>query len=302
MMMDFYEYQKQALKTDQVPVNTENGITVPLLGLVGEAGSLLTEYKKYLRDGDSHKLFREGIAEELGDLLWYLANLASKFELDLDEIAQGNLKKCSDRWGMKSSLEIGNEITNRYIFDNDFPEHERLPRQFTVEITDVNQNSTVKMKAYINGQQVGNDLTDNSYSSDGYRFHDVFHFSYAAVLGWSPVTRSNLKCKRKSNPSVDEVEDGGRAIAIEEGISALVFSYAKDHNFLDGVSTIDYQLLKTIKNMTSHLEVARCSLGDWEKVILMSYEVWRQVEQNSGGAILVNLDTRSVTYESKRSF
>lgn len=295
--MDFRQYQEEALKTDQIPDNSGNGIIVPLLGLVGEAGTLLTEYKKYLRDGDSHKLFKDGIAEELGDLLWYVANVASKFELDLEEIAKGNLKKCHDRWGWRDSEQTEVKTTG-YIFDSDFPEKERLPRQFVVEITEVSKDNSVKMKAFVNGQQIGNDLTDNSYTNDGYRFHDVFHLAYAGVLGWSPVTRQLLGgCKRKSNPKVDEVEDGGRAKAIEEGISALVFSYAKDHNFLEGISTIDYQLLKTIKNMTSHLEVAHCSLGDWEKSIIMGYEVWRKVEKNRGGTVVVNLDACSITYQ-----
>jgi NTP pyrophosphatase (non-canonical NTP hydrolase) len=290
--MDFREYQEQAQETDQVPSKTGNGITIPIMGLVGEAGELLSEYKKYLRDGEAHKLFKECVAEELGDLLWYIANVSSKFELNLEQIAEGNLKKCRDRWGWKNSVQTG-----VYIFDINFPEHERLPRQFEVEITEVSENSSVKMKAFINGKQIGNDLTDNSYSSDGYRFHDIFHFSYAAVLGWSPVIRSNLKLKRKSDSRIDEVEDGGRAIAIEEGISALVFSYAKDHQFLEAVSTLDYQLLKTIKNMTSHLEVSRCSLGDWEKAILSGYEVWRQIEKNRGGKVVVDLDERCIIYQ-----
>jgi hypothetical protein len=171
-----------------------------------------------------------------------------------------------------------------------------------VEITEVSQDSSVKMKAFIDGQKIGDDLTDNSYLSDGYRFHDVFHLSYAAVLGWSPVVRQLLGSrKRKSNPKVDEVEDGGRAKAIEEGISALIFSYAKDHSFLEGVSTLDYQLLRTIKNMTSYLEVAQCSLGDWEKAILIGYEVWRQVDKNRGGTVVVDLDARSLRYQSSYS-
>ena len=288
--MDFSEYQEQAQKTDQVSGKEGNAIIIPLLGLVGEAGELLSEYKKHLRDGEAHKLFQERVAEELGDLLWYLANVSSKFDLELEEIAEDNLKKCRDRWGWRNS-----EQTDGYIFDRSFPEQERLPRQFEVEIVEeANENNSVKMKAFIDGVQIGNDLTDNSYSDDGYRFHDIFHFSYAAVLGWSPVIRSNLKRKRKSHPRTDEVEDGGRAIAIEEGISALVFSYAKDRQFLEGVSTLDYQLLKTIKNMTSHLEVSDCSLGDWEKAILSGYEVWRQVEKNRGGKVIVNLDARSI--------
>ncbi|MBD2411089.1 nucleotide pyrophosphohydrolase [Nostoc calcicola FACHB-389] len=294
--MNFSEYQTQALSTNQIPAVEGTELFIPLLGLVGEVGSLMTEYKKHLRDGDAHKLFKEGIAEELGDMLWYIANLASKFNLNLEEIAEDNLKKCRDRWGWRNSTEIDDKATC-YIFDNDFPENESLPRQFEVEITEVSQDNSVKMKAFINKQQIGNDLTDNSYSNDGYRFHDVFHMSYTAVLGWSAVTRSILKCKRKSNPRIDEVEDGGRAIAIEEGISALAFAYAKDHGFLEGVRVIDYQLLKTIKNMTSHLEVSRCSLGDWEKAILMGYDVWRQVEKYRGGTVIVDLDARLISYK-----
>lgn len=290
--MNFSEYQKQAIKTSQTP-----DLIVPLLGLAGETGELLTEYKKYLRDGEAHKLFTERIQEELGDLLWYIADVASKFDLDLGKIAETNLHKSQDRWGARETTNDGYRESENY-FDRNFPENERLPRQFTVEITEFSQSDLVKMKAFVNGQQIGNDLTDNSYLSDGYRFHDIFHFSYAAILGWSPVTRSNLRCKRKSHPLIDQVEDGGRATAIEEGISALVFSYAKNHTFLEGISTIDYQLLKTIKNMTTHLEVSKKSLGDWEKAIIMGYEVWRQVQKNRGGMVIVDLDRHSIIYQS----
>ena len=299
--MDFRKYQQEALQTDQVPSGTENDVIVPLMGLVGEAGSLMTEYKKHLRDGDAHQLFKEGIAEELGDLLWYIANVTSKFDLDLQEIAEGNLKKCIDRWGAKGSLQTDTQ-TKGYFFDKNFPEDERLPRQFEVEIIQDSENNSARMKAFINGQKVdkfGNDLTDNCYSSDGYRFHDVFHLSYVAVLGWSPVIRKLLQCKRKSDRIFDEVEDGGRATAIEEGISALVFSYAKDHDFLKGVKAIDYELLKTIKNMTLHLEVSQCSLADWQKVILMGFEVWREVEKNLGGKVLVNMDAGFISYQGR---
>jgi len=246
--MNFSEYQQQALKTDKTPDKNGDGLIIPLLGLVGEAGSLLTEYKKLLRDKDSHKLFKDCVAEELGDLLWYVANVASKFDLDLTEIAQGNLNKCYDRWGRRDLAETDGQST-AYLFDHDFPEYERFPRTFEINLTEEIEDNSVKVRAFINGKQIGNYLTDNSYSGDGYRFHDVFHLSYVAVLGWSPVMRSNLKLKRKSNPRIDEVEDGGRAAAIEEGISALVFSYAKDHGLLEGVSEIDEQLLKIIKNL-----------------------------------------------------
>ena len=287
--MDFREYQQRALETDQVPENT----IVPLLGLAGEAGELLSEYKKYLRDGDAHRLFKDRIAEELGDLLWYISNVATKFELSLDDIAIGNLDKTKDRWdrARQAKREKG------YSFDDGYPENERIPRTFTVAITDVKDGDSIKMRAFVDGKQIGDDLTDNSYSQDGYRFHDVFHLSYTAVLGWSPVSRMMLRCKRKSNNRVDEVEDGGRAKAIEEGVAALVFQYADGHNFLRDITSIDFTLLKTIKSLTSRLEVDRCSVADWEKAILMGFAVWREVTAKNGGTVKIDLDAQLITYE-----
>ena len=81
--MDFRTYQERASEDRPQPRTDEKAMMIPLLGLAGEAGELLGEYKKYLRDGESHKLFKERFAEEVGDLLWYLANVATKFGLDL---------------------------------------------------------------------------------------------------------------------------------------------------------------------------------------------------------------------------
>lgn len=89
--MDLTDYQKQAATTDRVPGDEGNALVVPLLGMAGEVGDLLTEYKKRLRDKDSHRFFRDRVAEELGDILWYVSNLAGKFDLDLSDVAASNL-------------------------------------------------------------------------------------------------------------------------------------------------------------------------------------------------------------------
>ena len=95
--MDFNRYQKEALRTDRVPArdgpDDATSLIVPMLGLAGETGQLLSEYKKHLRDGEAHRLFKERESEELGDLLWYIANVASKFDLALSEIAVANLER-----------------------------------------------------------------------------------------------------------------------------------------------------------------------------------------------------------------
>ena len=64
-----------------------------VIGLSEDPGILLSEYKKHLRDGEAHRLFKERVSEELGDLLWYIANVASKFDLTLSDIAAANLAK-----------------------------------------------------------------------------------------------------------------------------------------------------------------------------------------------------------------
>lgn len=236
--MNLNTYQREAQKTDRVPSRRKSGdagtdLVVPLLGLAGETGELLSEYKKHLRDGDSHLLFRERVAEELGDLLWYIANVAAKFDLKLSDIADANLKKTRDRWGPQD--------TGARAFDAEFEENERLPRRFEVELSEVIVKGRTKIRMRVNGKQIGDDLTDNADDPDGYRFHDVFHLGYVAVLGWSPVIRKLLKRKRKSDPQVDEVQDGGRAQVLDEGVAALVFDYAKEHRWLEGVTDLDYK-------------------------------------------------------------
>lgn len=290
--MDFNGYQKEALRADRVPTRDgaedATSLIVPMLGLAGETGQLLSEYKKHLRDGEAHRLFKERVSEELGDLLWYIANVASKFELSLSDIACANLAKIKERWA--------SERAEPQAFDAELTDAERLPRQFEVEIIDVEDESSRRVRVMIDGKAFGAELTDNAYDPDGYRFHDVFHFAYAAVLGWSPVTRSLLRRKRKSRPLLDEVEDGGRAAVIEEGVAALAFDYARRHRFLDGVAALDFQLLRTIKDMTSHLEVRQCTTGEWELAILQGFEVWRSVLAAHGGRIAVDLDLRRVTF------
>lgn len=307
--MDFHAYQVAALGTDQTPADHVHGdpptgpeIMVPLLGLAGEAGELLSEYKKYLRDGPSYKLFNERVGEELGDLLWYMSNIASKLGLDLDKIARNNLTKCRNRWEEPAPEQLS-LLRGRRSFDEGYPPEQQLPRKMEVVIRPVDDGCRPRIQIFINGEQIGDDLKDNAYTDDGYRFHDIFHFVYAAVLGWSPVLRSDRlldkKRKRKANDLVDEVEDGARAAALEEGISAMIFGYAAENDFLEGAKGVRSDLLRTIKMMTAHLEVSQRSVGDWEKAILMGFEVWRQVRERNGGTVLVDLDAGTVTLKSE---
>ncbi|MEU2026680.1 nucleoside triphosphate pyrophosphohydrolase family protein [Streptomyces sp. NPDC016469] len=289
--MDFKRYQQAAIKTLQPPAEDTDAVLVPLLGLTGEVGSLATAYKKRLRDGPAYEQGKHQLREELGDVLWYVAAVAHRFDLDLDDIAAASLEKTKDRWRPTPD-------TEHTRFDDHFPSHERLPRQTTLTFTPtLREGRTVIVLTREDGTPAGSPLTSASHIEDDYRFHDAFHLAHAAVLGWSPVTRFLLGRKRKSDLRTDEAEDGGRAIAIEEGISALVFSYAARHRYFADIKHIDNELLTTISQMTAHLEASVCRAADWEQAILTGYTTWRQLREQDGGTVHLDLDRRLLTVD-----
>lgn len=289
--MNLNQYQIEAKKTDQRPtgIKDEIHLLIPLLGMVGEIGSVISEHKKRLRDGQSYSNFTEKIEEELGDVLWYLATVASDVDLTLSDIAAKNLRITQERW-----FEYNN-FQQRRPFDSEFPATERFPKEMTIQFK---ENKDGKMQMFHRGRKIGDPLTDNAYVDDGYRFHDIFHFSYMAVLGWSPVLRKLLKRKRKSNSKVDEIEDGARAGIIEEAISAMIYEHAKHHNFFEGIEIIDYNILKTIKGMVKNFEIKNTPSSSWEEAILKGYEVFRDLRKNNGGKVYINLKTRTIKFLS----
>src|SRR5436305_1068573 len=99
--MDLHSYQTAAAETACWPAEGSTDLMVPLLGLAGEVGELKSEFKKALRDTATPELFRNRFAEELGDVMWYVANLATKLGFDLNQIAALNLEKTRERWGRR---------------------------------------------------------------------------------------------------------------------------------------------------------------------------------------------------------
>lgn len=285
--MDFSRYQDEARSTDRIP--SEGGVQVHLLGLAGEAGSVTAEYKKRLRDGEAHLRWREHMQEELGDLLWYLAAVASDLGLELEAIAAANLIKVQSRWGA-TTPELG-------PLDACWPPNERMPTQGSMTFVSTHTDAgRPGVEIWWEGHQLGNELSDASRIDDGYRFHDVFHLSYAALLGWSPIIRSFLGRQRRSNPAVDENEDGGRAKVVEEGISALVFAYATQHDLLDGVKQIDQRLLTTIAMITENTEVEVRRAAAWERAILTGFEMFRLLKEHDGGVVTFDGEAGTMTF------
>lgn len=291
--MELNEFQQQANQTDQRPgADDEGALIFPVIGLASETGSLVRHVKKRLRDHDAYELFSDEMVDELGDVLWYVANLAEKLGIELDEIARRNLRKIRGRWP------IAGETLPLMLLDDDFPENERLPRKALVRFVESQEEDKTVVRLYdAGGNQLGDRLTDNAYTDDGYRFHDAFHLTYAALLGWSPITRYFFKARRASLPKVREVEDAGRARVIEEAVSAFVFDYAKDVRFLEGVDHVDFSLLTTIRRLVRGFEVRERSAAEWEHAITCGFAVWRPLYASRGGTLHLDLLARTIEFE-----
>ncbi len=108
--------------------------------------------------------------------------------------------------------------------------------------------------------------------------------------------RSLLKCKRKSDPLVDEHEDGARARIIEEAVSAIVFSRAKEMKYYDGIDHVDYDLLKAIQEFVQGFEVASVPLWQWETAVLEGYGVFRSLRDHGRGHVTLDMNRRELLY------
>ena len=256
-----------------------------LLKLSAKVGHLMADYDSGLIESD-HVLLRRRLAA----ILYMLEQAAHEAGITLESAAQANLKKVFDRWP-----------TSRIpppLPDRNFPEAEQLPRELTVAIAEIEVEGRLKAQLTVDGQKLGDPLTDNRAEDDDYRFHDVFHLAYGAHLGWSPTLRRLLRLKRKSNPMVDEVQDGARAVLIEEGIATWIFNHAQRLNFFEGLKSLDYGLLKSVRQFVAGYEAESFPLWLWEDAILHGYDVFRQVRSHRGGMVAINLNSRSISFDA----
>ena len=96
--MDFNDYQSKSRKTAKYPA-IGHPVIYPALGLVNEAGEVAGKIKKVFRDKDGliNEETRQALKAELGDVLWYIAQVATELDLSMDEIAEYNIAKLYDR-------------------------------------------------------------------------------------------------------------------------------------------------------------------------------------------------------------
>ena len=218
--------------------------------------------------------------------IWELAQaVANRKNVELCLAASKNIQKTAGRWPQNKQY--------KDLPDENFPLEEQLPRKKIIfkftEKKELGVGKVVKIK--YDDKSYGDKLNDNIEIENGYRYHDIFHFAYAVYLGWSPIMRKHMGIKRKSNRSYDENQDGARAKFLEEGISAIIFSHAKEVNFFEGSKHVHYDLLKTVRQVVKGFEVEEIPIWQWEKAILEGYKVFRKLKENQGGRVLVKISS-----------
>jgi NTP pyrophosphatase (non-canonical NTP hydrolase) len=329
-VLDFATYQREAELTDEHIDNADvSSVTVPLLGLMGEAGNLLNAQKKNY----THQLLtsrdRGFLRIELGDMLWYAAAAATHCHVQMADIAVANLVHARRFNPAAADSALPADLPR--LDPEDRPQ-ERFPRRFVLHFMPLRDPSPgshrvqmhlvkaepndfpdgpvllprrpdapQKHQGYTVGGPLGDPLSDNTMVADGYRFHDAVHLGFGATLGWSATTRSLLRVKRRSSPLIDEAEDGARAIFAEEGMVALLAKRALQHGGFVTESSIDGDSLEIVSTVFEHLEVAAYEPWIWRRAIAQGFQLMQHLAENRGsGYATVDLDQRRLTYSRTR--
>lgn len=301
--MKLSEYQRAADLTDISSRAPWVGLNQNLFGLIEKVGGLASSMKKRVRDRGSYSAdsFRADMERYVGEVLWYLSAVATHFNLDLESIAEKNLAENKRRWGHRD--EQGKLFHGPSAAG--VPAQEQFPSHLTLEFTDItgpNQVSWLPVTVVsIEDMPFGDPIDDNSSTDDGYRYHDILHFAFASYLNWSPVVRKLLGNKRKSDQKIDKFDDGARARDTEEAVSNLIHRTARENNSFLGAKHLDTTFLNDILGHVRDLEVRDRTAHEWEKCILATYEVFRQLIENKGGYVDVFFHEPKLTYRSRSS-
>ncbi len=271
------------VKTTRIGPTSDGPFETEALRLAAKVGSLLGEVDSYVRN-------RELLKGHLVEILRSIIRSADDANIVIDDVVRANIEKVTGRWPI--------EKIYTPLFDEKYQPDEQLPRKLEMLI----EEQTVSGKTFViqkcKGIKIGDRLTDNKTEQDDYRFHDVFHLGYAAVLGWSPVIRGQFRVKRKSVPAVDENEDGARAALIEEGVATWVFNHAVHLDFFANITVLDFALLKAIKELVTGYEVAECPLWMWERAILDGFKAFRFLKEHRRAIVTADLNNRKLIVRS----
>ncbi len=220
-----------------------------------------------------------------------LANTADVVDLALGDVAEASAKKITAYW-------LPDKSRPAKHFDADYPSYEQLPRKFRVDFREIVYDAEDKPNELItsmSGMHLGDRLTDNNHQVDGYRYHDVFHLAGACCLGWSPVFRSMLKRKRKSDREIDRVQDGARAIILEEAIVGQIFTFLRGSDFTGQINRVDSDLIKLIQALVEGYEADRLEPWEWQDYIIKAFKLFQQIRNGFNGSVLFDAERREMT-------
>lgn len=181
------------------------------------------------------------------------------------------------------------------LFDERYPPGEQIPRRLEVVFTSAPGPYGDAVCMVINGFSVGDPLTDRGWSETGYRWHDALHLAHAVCLGWSPVLRNVAGLRRRSDPRMDHVEDGGRAVVADEAIAWATFCYARTRGWLRS-GPVDSVLLDSVQEMTYALEVSSRTRPEWECAITIGLSCMLSLWRHSGGVLVGDLHERTLEF------
>lgn len=299
--MKLSEFQRAADATDVSSRAPWVGLNQNLFGLTEKVGGIASSMKKRVRDRGSYSAesFRADMEKYVGEVLWYLSAVATHFQIDLEAIAEKNLAENRKRWGAHRD-EQGKLFHSHPASSN--LSTESFPPNIVVEFIETlgpNQVSWLSVTGVkVDGKPFGDPVDDNSSTEDGYRFHDILHFAFAAYLNWSPVVRKLMGNKRKSDPRRDKFDDGARARDTEEAVSNLIHRKARENNFFLNAKHLDTAFLNEILGHVRDLEVRDRTAHEWETCILAAYVIFRRLVDEGGGFVDVYLDDPKLVFRS----
>lgn len=282
--LDFSMVQPDLAEAEHAPTPAFEETLLQLAGTVGDVVSGM-ENGALVDD-------KPALKSALVAVFSALVRAADEASVSLGKAASLNFEKTTDRW----------PETRVYPrpFDEESVAAEQLPRTLTVEVFERDMGGNMYVYQRCNNINIGDRLTDNTVAQDDYRFHDVFHYAYAAILTWSPVTRALLRLKRKSIPALDEGEDGARAILTEEGVSALIFESARKLDWFrdmePGELSLDF--LKNVREFVGPYEAGRTPLWLWEEAILAGYGAFRFLQKHRRARVHLDMNERKMTWET----
>lgn len=310
--MNLAEYQRRVTHAGG-RVTDGSALAMCVCELAAAAGALASTVARG-RDGTmTAQVQRDVLNRDLGDLLWRVAALAAAAALDLGEVAAGSLAAVEDLDG--TGVDESRWATLP-VFDAGLPGAERFPRRLVVTfrqhvdplgrrvVTATVRSTGALAERCAPGEPagcpvdapLGDPLTDNARTSDGYRFHDAIHLGFLAVLGWSPNLRALLRVKRKSDSVVDECEDGARAIFAEEGLAAVLARLAQTHQGFRTPQSVTREAVEVARAVTVGLEVHAVPGWLWRHAIWQGFRAMHQLVAHDGGQLVADLDARSLTY------